>query len=173
MTGRSSLLMCTIRLPTSLRSRCASREYGVTPFALRSAVGDGGFAPEAIPTGWVSEGMTELRRQGFFRWGWTQESAVVAALFDIEWFDEDTPLDTVEGRHASQGKLLGQLTLRDATPSSIETYLTQFEDHRAKAGVVLCPTVGGDDLADLFNVHLVVGIALERTLVKVGELCVA
>ena len=45
------------------------------------------------------------------------------------------------------------------------------ETHRAKAGVVLCPTVGGDDLADLFNVHLVVGIALERTLVKVGELC--
>ena len=111
MTGRSSLLMCTIWLPTSLRSRCASREYGVTPFALRSGVGDGGFAPEAIPTGWVSEGMTELRRQGFFRWGWTQESAVVAALFDIEWFDEDTPLDTVEGRHASQGKLLGQLTV--------------------------------------------------------------
>ena len=47
------------------------------------------------------------------------------------------------------------------------------ETHRAKAGVVLCPTVGGGDLADLFNVHLVVGIALERTLVKVGELCVA
>ena len=42
-----------------------------------------------------------------------------------------------------------------------------------KAGVVLCPTVGGDDLADLFNVHLVVGIALERTLVKVGEFLVA
>ena len=42
-----------------------------------------------------------------------------------------------------------------------------------KAGVVLCPTVGGDDLADLFNVHLVVGIALERTLVKVGEHLVA
>jgi len=33
--------------------------------------------------------------------------------------------------------------------------------------------VGGDDLADLFNVHLVVGIALERTLVKVGEFLVA
>ena len=47
------------------------------------------------------------------------------------------------------------------------------ETHRAKAGVVLCPTVGGDDLADLFNVHLVVGIALERTLVKVGALLVA
>ena len=47
------------------------------------------------------------------------------------------------------------------------------ETHRAKAGVVLCPTVGGDDLADLFNVHLVVGIALERTLVKVGEHLVA
>ena len=94
MTGRSSLLMCTIRLPTSLCSRCASREYRVTPFALRSGAGDGGFAPEAIPTGWVSEGMTELRRQGFFRWGWTRESAVVAARFEIERFDEDTPLET-------------------------------------------------------------------------------
>ena len=66
----------------------------MTPFALRSGAGDGGFAPEAIPTDWVSEGMTELRRQGFFRWGWTRESAVVAALFDIERFDEDTPLET-------------------------------------------------------------------------------
>ena len=51
-------------------------------------ISDGAEAPEVAATSWLMEGMLELRRQGFFRWGWAREDGVIQSLIAIGRFGE-------------------------------------------------------------------------------------
>jgi hypothetical protein len=54
----------------------------------RRCVLDRGEAREVAPTSWLMEGMLELRRQGFFRWGWAREDGVIRSLIAIGRFGQ-------------------------------------------------------------------------------------